>query len=249
MRRLMAGTLASALLLALAAADADAACFDLSKSEPHSLTGLLSQRIFPGVPGFQDVRRGDAPEPGYLLQLPEAICLTGDEFADPATMFSEVQLVETDKTASAMRALADHNVTVELTQPMAAMTGHHHRPLVAWVSDIVAAEDATAEYGTAATAVRGFYYALAGGNGQEAANFIVPERRKGPFSADQMTRFYGGLVSPLKLLSLQPSGPDLYLVRYQFTSAAGQCNGRALVKTVARGGLNLISGIQALDGC
>jgi hypothetical protein len=64
-----------------------------------------------------------------------------------------------------------------------------------------------------------------------------------------MTRFYVGLVSPPALLSLQPSGADSYLVRYQFKSGAGQCDGRAIVKTVARGGLNLISGIQALDGC
>jgi len=248
MRRLFVGVLTLTVLLA--AGSAGAACFDLSKSEPHSLTGLLSQRIFPGAPGFQDVRRGDTPEPGYLLQLPEAICLTGDEFADPATMFSEVQLVETDKTASAMRALADHSVTVELTQPMAAMTGHHHRPLVAWVTDIVAvAADPTAEYGTAATVVRGFYYALAGGNGEEAAAFIAPERRKGPFSSDAMTRYYSDLVAPLKLLSLEPSGPGVYLVRYQFSSRARACNGRAIVTTVNRGGSNLIASIQALDGC
>ena len=247
MRRLFVGAFASAFLLA--AGSAGAACYDLSKSEPHSLTGLLSQRIFPGPPGFQDVRKGDTPEPGYLLQLPEAICLTGDEFADPANMFSEVQLVETDKTASAMRALADHNVTVELTQPIAAMTGHNHRPLVAWVTNIVAADDPTAEYGTAATTVRAFYDALAAGNGGAAANFIAPERRRGAFSPDEMTRFYGGLVAPLKLLSLEPSGPDAYLVRYQFTSRARACNGRAIVKTVNRGGSNLIASIHALDGC
>ncbi|MGO8801459.1 MAG: hypothetical protein ACLQE9_16650 [Roseiarcus sp.] len=247
MRQLFVEALASVFLFA--AGSAGAACFDLSKSEPHSLTGLLSQRIFPGPPGFTDVRRGDTPEPGYLLQLPEAICLTGDEFADPAKVFSEVQLVETDKTASAMRALADHNVTVELTQPIPAMTGHHHRPLVAWVTDIVAVADKAAEYGTAATAVRGFYYALAGGNGEQAAVFIVPERRKGAFSPDEMTRFYGGLVAPLELLSLAPSGPGAYLVRYQFASRARACNGRAIVKTVNRGGSNLIASIQALDGC
>jgi hypothetical protein len=247
MRRLFVGALALTVLLA--ACDAGAACFDLSKSEPHSLTGLLSQRIFPGPPGFADVRRGDTPEPGYLLQLPEAICLTGDEFADPARMFSEVQLVETDKTASAMRSLAGRNVTVELTQPMAAMTGHHHRPLIAWVTDIVTATDMTAEYGTAATAVRGFYYALAGGNGEEAAAFIVPEQRRGPFSPDAMTRYYGDLVAPLKLLSLEPSGPGAYLVRYQFASRVRTCNGRAIVTTVNRGGSNLIASIQALDGC
>jgi hypothetical protein len=247
MRRLLVGAFASIVLFP--AASAGAACFDLSKGEPHRLTGLLSHRIFPGPPGFADVRRGDTPEPGYLLQLPEPICLTGDEFADPARMFSEAQLVETDKTASAMRTLTGHNVTVELSQTMAAMTGHHHRPLVAWVSGIAAADDPTAEYGTAATTVRGFYDALAAGNGGAAADFIVPERRRGPFSPEAMTRYYGDLVAPLKLLSLEPSSAGAYLVRYQFASRAGACDGRAIVQTVNRDGSNLIASIQALDGC
>lgn len=250
MRPLFAGAFAAAL--PFAAASAEAACYDLSKGEPHNLTGALSHRIFPGPPGFQDVRRGDTPEPGYILQLAASICLSGDEFADPDKMFSQVQLVETDKTANTMRSLLGKNVTVALSQPMAAQTGHHHRPLVAWVTDIAVVEDATTEYGTAATTVRGFYAALAGGDGGdggEAANFIVPERRVGPFSPDQMTRFYSGLVSPLALLSIEPSGSDGYLVRYQFIGAAGQCNGRAIVRTITRGGLNLISSIRALDGC
>ena len=118
------------------AGEAKAACYDLSKSEPHVLTGVLSHRIFPGPPGYQDVQRGDQPEPGYLLTLPAPICLTGDDFADPDAPFNEAQLVETDETAKAMRALIDRTVTVELTRPMAAETGHHHRPLVAWVTRI-----------------------------------------------------------------------------------------------------------------
>jgi hypothetical protein len=50
----------------------------------------------------------------------------------------------------------------------------------------VAAGDMTAEYETAATTARGFCYAPAGGNGQEAVVSIAPERRKGPFSPDEI---------------------------------------------------------------
>lgn len=141
------------------------------------------------------------------------------------------------------------DVTVDLSEPMAAWTGHHHRPLVAWVTDIFPIDDITAEYGTAATSVRAFYYALANGNGDEAANFIVPEERKGPFSPSEMTRFYGSLTESLRLISITPIAPDTYLARYRFRSKTAQCDGRAIAKTIKRDGNNFIQSIQALDGC
>ena len=137
----MRHALSIALALAFAAivSNARSACFDLSKSEPHALTGMLSHRIFPGPPNFSDVQNGDMPEPGYLLTLAKPICLTGDEFADSSNLFSEVQLVAMGKTGKAMRALLNSNVDVTLFRPMAAQTGHHHRPLIAWVVAISAA--------------------------------------------------------------------------------------------------------------
>ena len=238
----------------LATAPAGARCFDVSKGEPASLTGRLYHAIAPGPPGFRDVTRGDTPEPIFVLRLARPICLTGDDFADPKLSFSEAQLVPEDETAKAMHDMVDNDVSVTLTQSMAAQTGHHHRPLVAWVTAIapVAAapvEDLTQEYGTAATSVRGFYAALAEGMGAEAALFIVPERRSGPFAASAMSRFYGHLVEPLELLSLVSEAPDTYLARYHFRSASGECNGSARVRTVNRGGSNLIFSIQALNGC
>jgi len=239
-----------ALLLTPLATIANAACYDLSRGEPHELTGLLSYVIFAGPPNFEDVQKGDTPEPGYILKLSSPICITGDVFADPDTTFSEVQLVETEKTSRALRSLVNSNVDVILSQPMAAQTGHHHRPLVAWVTEVFPVNDITTEYGTAASTVRAFYYALAAGNGDDAASFIVPERRvSGPFSANQMTRFYGNLIEPLELVDLKPSGPNQYLVRYRFRSDTAECEGRAIVTTVARGGRYYIKRIQALDRC
>ena len=113
-----------------------ASCYDLSKAEPRELTGVLSHVVFAGPPNFEDVQNGDTPEPGYVLTLPMAICLTGDDFADPSLQFSEVQLVATDASAPAMHALVNTNVHVVLSKAIAAETGHHHRPLVAWVTGI-----------------------------------------------------------------------------------------------------------------
>ena len=110
---------------------------------------MLSHVVFAGPPDFEDVQSGDTPEPGYVLTLPVTICLTGDDFADPSLQFSEVQLVATDASARAMKALVNTNVHVVLSTAIAAETGHHHRPLVAWVTGISSADDAKTEPGTA----------------------------------------------------------------------------------------------------
>jgi len=238
------------LLVLLAATAAEAGCYDLRKSEPHELTGVLSHRIFAGPPSYEDVQKGDAPEPGYILTLAQPICLEGDEFADPTTPFNEVQLVGTDQSESKLAAMKDMTVTATLERPMAAHTGHHHRPLVAWVTDIVSAEDITEEYGTAASTIRAFYYALAAGDGATASNYVVPEKRSKPaFSAGALSAFYGNLSEPLTLIDIKSQGATDYLVRYSFRSASGVCDGKALVTTTKRKGANFIKSIKALNGC
>src|SRR6187397_2557136 len=76
------------LALGLASA-ADAACLDLKQS--LSLEGTLN-RIFAGPPNYEDVRKGDTPEPTYILTLAEPMCASGDEFVDPRETFSQVQI-------------------------------------------------------------------------------------------------------------------------------------------------------------
>ena len=133
--------------------------------------------------------------------------------------------------------------------PLGANTAHHHAPLVAWVTDISKAYDMTSENGTPATTVRAFYEALSAGSGDQAASFIVPERRFGPFSPDAMTKFYGALIEPLKLISVDPGGANNFVVRYNFRSSAGRCTCRAEVSIVNRNGSNFIYSIRALTGC
>lgn len=139
---------------------------------------------------------------------------------------------------------------------MSATTGHHHAPLVAWITTIsrVSAindfEQFLSEYGTGATTVRGFYYALHAGDGASAAQFVIPEKRSaGPLSSKQLTNFYGSLADPLKLLDIKPVGENEFFVRYTFKSRSGQCNGSALVTTSQRNGHSLISKVHSLSGC
>ena len=249
MRKLVAALVWSWVGLSSAHA---AACSDVSRGEPARLQGELSFRIFAGPPNFEDVQKGDAPEPGYVLMLDAPICLTGDaDFADPAFQFDEVHLVETEGTAAALRALNDRLVVVDLINPMPAMTGHHHRPLVAWVSAVSPlAADPADSYGSTATTVEAFYLALGAGDGATAASYVIPEKTAtGPFSARELTRFYGGLSEPLELTGVEELATGEFLASYRFATGSKICNGKALVKTEERNGRSFIRSIKALDGC
>jgi hypothetical protein len=242
-------TLMTALLL-LSPAIANAACFDVSKGEPSHLSGHLTHHIFPGPPNFEDVQKGDTPEPGYVLELGEPICVTGDETADPSRMFDEVQLVPGEKNDRSLSRMRDTDVYVEVVDPMPAITGHHHRPLLVWVKTITSARDITESYGTAATVIEAFYAALRSGDGKLAAGFVVPEKtKKGPFSAKALSSFYGSLSEPITLIDIRRVSDRSFRVRYHFRSGSRSCDGVATIATVNRNGRDFIETIRAENGC
>jgi hypothetical protein len=230
---------------------ADARCFDLSNGEPNHLEGVLSARVFAGPPNYEDVQKGDAPEPGYVLKLDQPVCLMGDDdFADPTVEFDEVQLVPTDATWGAMRAMPGTRVAVTVGDRVPAHTGHHHRPLVAWVTSIFSISDVRLNGGSAASTVAGFYGALSLGDGDLAASFVIPEKTaKGPFSPEELTRFYGNLREPLMLTGVDMVTATELVVSYHFEGSGGTCIGRAQVFTETRNGRNFIRRIKALNGC
>lgn len=244
-------TLVLLFVMVACPAMAQAGCFDITKSEPAELSGVLSHRIFAGPPGYEDVDKGDTPEPGYVLKLPTAICLTGDpDFTDPAAMFDEVQLVSREATKKAMQELDGRSVTVKLSGHIPAHTGHHHRPLVAWVDAISAEGESAQDEGMAASVVRAFYQALGAGDGKSASALVVEEKRKkGSFSAKELTRFYGGLTEPLELLDLRQAGDDRYTVRYRYATRSGRCEGAATVRIAERQGRYFVAAIKADNGC
>jgi hypothetical protein len=245
----------SAFLLAgalsmFAASSAGASCYDVSKGEPSALSGHLTHRIFAGPPNFEDVQKGDTPEPGYVIKLDKPICIKGDEFADPTNSFDEVQLVPGDNMEKQMAALRDAEVYVDVVEPMPAMTGHHHRPLLAWVKSISSARDITATYGTAATTIEAFYAALHAGNGKLASSFVIPEKTtKGAYSPEALTGFYGSLSEPIALVNVRQLNENAFAVRYHFRDGKRSCDGRATVTTVKRRGRDFIKSIRAESGC
>jgi hypothetical protein len=99
--------------------------------------------------------------------------------------------------------------------------------------------------------VRAFYTALEEGNGEAASLLVVPEKREaGPFSAGELSRFYGRLELPLRLIEVDRSGENSYNVAYSYKVKNGRlCNGRSLVTTVRLQNQILIEKIQSSSRC
>jgi hypothetical protein len=148
--------------------------------------------------------------------------------------------------------LIGRHVSASGREPFAAITGHHHAPVVMAIDEITAEhEDAAWYQGTPATTVLAFYEALEAGQGAEAARFVVPgKRQSGPLSAEALTSFYGQLRTPLKFIDLWPLSENQYEALYTYETATGRfCNGRSVVTTERIDDRNLIAGIEAKNGC
>ena len=167
---LQRSVLALSLCLSIPALSANAACVDLRQMGALSFEGALSYRIFAGPPNYEDVRKGDTPEPAYILSLDAPVCASGDEFIDPGKSFDKVQVYPAESNGSGhalwrdLRQLAGKRVSVEGKSAFGAHNGHHHAPLLLPISAIAIAFDPKKAYGTAMTTVQAFYMALGAAN-------------------------------------------------------------------------------------
>ncbi|MGO9007359.1 MAG: hypothetical protein ACLQIQ_21960 [Beijerinckiaceae bacterium] len=246
-----------ALLVLASPAAASAACLDVHNVAHVELRGTLTYRIFAGPPNFEDVRRGDTPEPDYILELDKPVCAEGNDSVDSATKVDRVQIYvagqgkRPEHLQDDLAHLRGKRVVVKIASLDGATTAHHHAPLIAALRSIAAAGEEEAVPPGSQAVVKAFYQALSVGAGEEAARFVVPgKRRSGPLSADALSRFYAELEVRLELRGIESRSPEEHLVRYRYKApGAPVCNGRAVVTTTLRRGAAYIAGIQALDGC
>ena len=123
---------------------ANAACIDVRQTEPLAFKGTLNYRTFPGPPNYEDVKKGDKPEPAYIIKLDTPICATGDEFLDGKETFDRVQLLMDDSSPAgrtlwqSLRQMDGKRVAVTGKSGFGAQTGHHHAPLLMTVVSITA---------------------------------------------------------------------------------------------------------------
>ncbi len=105
-----------------------------------ALTGTLSRRTEPGPPNYESVRGGDAPETYFYLDLPRPACTIGaadsESANDPVSGVRQVQLVLTQAGYDRLRPyLRRHQVVTLRGTLFAAISGHHHAPLLLRVTD------------------------------------------------------------------------------------------------------------------
>lgn len=100
-------------------------------------------------------------------------------------------------------------------------------------------------------AVRAFYDALGQADAARANTYVIPEKRgSGAYDIASMTRFYGNMSVPVRLLAAEPIGKDAVRVRYHYVHVSGRvCDGAAEVALAQRNGLALIERIKALNDC
>ena len=243
-------------ILVVSGTCAHGSCLDVSRAGDFAFEGILTFHIFGGPPYNGGVRLGDTPEPTYVLKLDDPICATGDEFTNPNDAIEEIQIYpeysepEDRELLKDLRRLVGQRVRVEGKSPFGRHTQHHHAPLLLPITQIKRAPEPFEAYNTAMTTVQAFYLALAAGDGVEAASFVIPEKRaSGPLSATSITSFYRHLEEPLSLIDVNLIQSNEYRVRYTFVAQEKRCDGVAIVKTARIKGENLISSIQALNGC
>lgn len=99
--------------------------------------------------------------------------------------------------------------------------------------------------------VEGFYAALARGDGAQANQFLVPDKRnQGAYESAAMTRFYSAMSEPLRVIGVGLIDPLVVRVQYAYTHQSGRrCDGVADVTVNRVGGRALIERIRALSGC
>ena len=99
--------------------------------------------------------------------------------------------------------------------------------------------------------MRAFYTALERGDGEAASLLVIPEKREaGPFSASELSNFYGRLELPFRLIGVDRAGENLYGAIYTYKVRNGRfCNGRSLVKIVSLQNQVLIEGIRSPSRC
>jgi hypothetical protein len=123
----------AALIALTAPAATHEACLDISDGRERSviLTGRLERHVYPGLPNYESIQRGDEPETAYILVLDRAICTR-----DAGERFNRVHLFTSqDRLLPPLRAAVGHRIRVRGTG-FASFTMHNRAPLVVNVRSI-----------------------------------------------------------------------------------------------------------------
>ncbi len=108
--------------------------YDCLSYEPATVTlnGKITRKTFAGPPNYESIKKGDAPETYWILQLAKPVCVNGEE---PEKNVSDIQLVLSEKQYAQYEGLLGKRVFVTGTL-FHAETGHHHTDVLLKVRGI-----------------------------------------------------------------------------------------------------------------
>jgi hypothetical protein len=185
------------------------------------------------TPAGQNGLGTDGEEPVPPLATQGLVFLIGDPAVEPSVRLLKVRLSGND--AALYPAIA--------AEMLAGWTPSENR-------GSPASEPTTSGSATAVALVSEFYGALERGDGQAASARVIAEKQaSGPFTAQALTKFYGALDEPLKLLSADEAGPMQVKVRYRYRSGRKPCNGEATVSLIHTSEGIRIERIRSASGC
>lgn len=98
-----------------------------------TLGGALIRKTFPGPPNYQSVKKGDAPETSWFLDLTEEVCIDEDK-AEPdlnpkQSGIHEIQLVLRPEQYQQHKRIMGKKVAATGTL-FGEHTAHHHTPVL-----------------------------------------------------------------------------------------------------------------------
>ncbi len=121
----------------------DPCAIDIRKPETLKLSGKLTHKIFPGPPNYENIKKGDRPEPAYILALDAPVCASGisvgkDKPLVDTKPFSTIHLLFGDNKAIAkeLKRLTGKRVIVQGENGDEAISGHHHAPFIMDVKEV-----------------------------------------------------------------------------------------------------------------
>ena len=98
-----------------------------------TLSGTLVRKTFPGPPNFESVKKGDKPETGWFLDLPQSVCVDEDkvepDLNPKQSGIHEIQLVLQPEQYAQHKSLLGKRVTATGTL-FGEHTAHHHTPVL-----------------------------------------------------------------------------------------------------------------------
>jgi Domain of unknown function (DUF4431) len=102
-----------------------------------NLQGKITRKTFAGPPNYENVKKGDTPEPYWILSLTRPICVNADEKMGERQekKVSKIQLFLTEEQYAKYKGLLGKCVEIS-GKLWPAHTGHHHTNVLLTVAGI-----------------------------------------------------------------------------------------------------------------